>query len=278
MEEMNGYRRGTLRGDEYARMTAALSQYAKTGVCFSYATNTTALHGAKLAGMEDERAIVAEARDAEYDHVWSEMIPRGKGENGKPLLHGEDVIMDGWCVNNVAILREDSAFAKLDARGRGRHLSHDHMLDHRSGPEALASVNRYKAQIEGSRDLQEIFHRNLMGVVAAEAKMPEEGIWDATSVFHEDFREQASAALHEDAEKPGKASVIPPGADPVARQAKQASLAEIQAIGVARSLGADIRGAKAEAPAILAAAQEMFPRPEPENETVFSRLSAYLWG
>jgi hypothetical protein len=279
LEEMNGYRRGSLAGDEYSRLTAAISQYAGTGVCTSYATNTTAWHGAKLAGMGEERAIVAQARHADFDHVWSEMIPRGKGGDGKPILHGEDVIMDGWCMDNVAILREDSAFAALDGHGRGRHLSHDHILDPRTGPDALAGVNRFKAQIEESRDLQEMFHRELMGVVAAGTEAPEKGLWDATHVFHEEFREQAMGALHPDAEGPGTGKENrAPGADPAARRAKHATLAEIQAVGVARSLGANIRGATAEAPAILASAREMFPRPEPESETLLSRLSAFFTG
>jgi hypothetical protein len=59
-------------------------------------------------------------------------------------------------------------------------------------------------------------------------------------------------------------------------QAKHASLAEIQAVGVARSLGSNIRGAKAEAPEIIAAAKEMIPRPTPKRKPFLSRLSAYF--
>ena len=275
LEVMHGYRPGTMFGNDFAQLTAAISQYAQTGVCGSYATNTTAWHGAKLAGMKDERAIVAQARDANVDHVWSEMIPQGKGGDGKPILHGDDVIMDGWCKENLAVLREDSTFAALDEHGRGRHLSHDHILDPRSGPEALAKVNQFKARIEESRDLQNMFHSDLMRVVAAGTKPPEDNLWDATTVFHEDFREQAAAALHNDAmhPEPGKYGHIP-GPDPVWNRAKHASLVEIQAVGVARSLGANIRGAKPEAPVIIASAREMFPRPEPESESILARLSA----
>ncbi|HLP43441.1 MAG TPA: hypothetical protein VK465_18200 [Fibrobacteria bacterium] len=50
------------------------------------------------------------------------------------------------------------------------------------------------------------------------------------------------------------------GAKPDEQRKRPALLAEIQAVGVARSLGSNIRGAKAEAPGIIVSAKEMFPR------------------
>jgi hypothetical protein len=67
--------------------------------------------------------------------------------------------------------------------------------------------------------------------------------------------------------------------DPVSKQAKHASMAEIQAFGVARSLGANVRGAKAEAPGILASAKEMFPAPPspvPKKKSPLARLKAWF--
>jgi hypothetical protein len=277
MEEMHGYRRGTMVGDENSRLTAATSQYAKAGVCLSYASNTTALHGAKLPGMKDEGAIVAQARHEGFDHVWSEYIPGGKGANGKPVLHREDVIMDGWCDENIAILREDGNFAELDRNGRGRHLSHDHLLDHQTGPQALARVNQFKAQIEGSQSLQNTFHSHLMHLVAEGSKEPKHGLWNATTIFNDDFRDRATDALHPEKPLPGD-GVGTRDAGSVAVRFGHTVLLDMHAVGVARSLGANIRGALAEAPVITASARAMFPLPEPENESVLSRLSAYLWG
>lgn len=248
--------------DSY-RMAAAASQHAQTGTCLSYAANTTALHAAKLAGLKDERAIVAQSNHPIVDHVWSEMIPRGKGPDGKPILHGEDVIMDGWCKDNLAILREDSEYARLDRDGKGDHLSHDHVLDHKSGPEALKSVEAFTAEIKGSPDLRKTFRSEYKRYVSAGTEPDEDCLWDAQSVFHADFRREAGAALREDVGKPapGKEASIP-DADPGAKRAKRASLGEIRAVGVARSLGSNIRGAKADAPGIIASARDLFPNPK----------------
>jgi hypothetical protein len=275
---------GTVPAEEYYPLAAATSQYAKTGVCHSYATNTTALHGAKLAGMPDKRAIVAQTAHATIDHVWSEMLPLGKGRDGKPILHGEDVIMDGWCREGLAVLREDSRFAALDKDGQGDHLIHEDLLDHRSGPEALASVKRYKARIEESGSLQQEFHAELHNLVATRTEVNVADLWTAQPSCHADFRQEAGTALHQDAKHPDARGPAPGkgagmrGGDPVARRAKQATLIEIQAVGVARSLGSNIRGALAEAPGILAAAREMFPRPDSEGEGFLSRLSAFFMG
>jgi hypothetical protein len=248
--------------DDFSLITAATSQYAKTGVCHAYAVSATALHAAKLAGMQDERAIVAHSNRSDIDHVWSEMMPRGKGTDGKPLLHGEDVIMDGWCEENLAVLREDSHFARLDQDGNGNHLEHGFLLDHRSGPTALDRMEKFKAQIEESVPLQRTFHDDLERGIARGAEPDDDCLWHAQSVFHEGFRRQAGVALHKDTgiPAPGTGASVP-DADPVSIRAKRASLAEIRAVGVARSLNSNIRGAVAEAPGMIASAREMFPKP-----------------
>jgi hypothetical protein len=258
-------------------MAAAAGQYALTGTCFFYATSTAPLHAAKLAGLGDERAIVAQSKHATIDHVWCEVLPRGKREDGQPILHGEDVILDGWCQEKLAVLREDSHFARLGQDGNGDHLSHAHLLDHRSGAKAWENVEMFKAQIDGSRALRFVFHDQLENLVAEGVEVEEKCLWDAQSVFHEDFREAAIAALHKDDGKPapGMYGFIP-GVDPLANRAKRAAVPEIQAVGVARSLGADIRGAVAEAPRIIASAREMFPRPESKNEGFLARISAFF--
>jgi hypothetical protein len=232
--------------NDFYRLDAATSQYAKTGTCDNYTANATALHAAKLAGMRDRTSIVAQASDSKVRHTWSEMLTQGEGKYGKPILHGEDVIMDGWCKEGLAVLREDSHFARLDKDGRGDHLSHAHLLNHQSGPAVLARVENFKAQIEGSKSLQDAFHNELKRREETGWKTDERYLWDAQSAFHADFRKEAGAALRKDAKHP--------------------AWAEIQAVGVARSLGADVRGGIAEAPGIIATAKEMFPRPEPNAE------------
>ncbi|HLP40998.1 MAG TPA: hypothetical protein VK465_05785 [Fibrobacteria bacterium] len=245
------------------QMIAATGQYAKTGVCTSYASNAATMHAAKLAETKDEHAIVAKATHTTVDHTWAEMMPKGKGENGKPIFHNEDVIMDGWCKENLAILREDGEYARLDNNGKADHLTHQLLLNHETGPEALRTVKKFKSQIEESHALQYEFRKHFKAMVDAGVKPAKDGLWDSMPVFHADFRKQAGKALHQDAKKssPGK-DARNLGADPVSRQAKHASLAEIQAVGVARSLGANIRGAQAEAPRIIAAAKELFPSPK----------------
>jgi hypothetical protein len=218
------------------------------------------LHAAKLAGMQDERATVAQAKHATRTHVWSEMMPEGRRQDGRPILHGEDVIMDGWCKENLAILREDGQFARLDNDGKGDHLSHAYFLDHQSGPEALARVNHFKAQIEGSRDLQDTFHTMHKQLVDAGIELSGAALWDAQSVFHADFRQQAGKVLHRDRTAP-EVGAGGQGDGSVANRFTQQTLLDMQAVDVARSLGANIRSAIAEAPAILASAREMFPRP-----------------
>ena len=139
---MQRYSGGEVTENDFFRMCAAASQYAKTGTCGSFAANTTPLHAAKLADMKDERAIVAQSKHATIDHVWSEMMPKGKREDGTPILHGKDVIMDGWCKENLAILREDSEYARLDKDGKADHLTHQDLLNHETGPEALKEVEK----------------------------------------------------------------------------------------------------------------------------------------
>ncbi|HLP41440.1 MAG TPA: hypothetical protein VK465_08035 [Fibrobacteria bacterium] len=222
---------------ERYQMLAATSQFTETGSCDFYAANTTTLHASKLAGMKEKDAIVSQCSDPVVGHIWSEMIPRGKGPNGKLNLHDEDAIMDGWCKERVATLREDSAFAHLD-NGNGDFLKHSYLLDHESGPRALNQVKMFKARIESSKDIRDGYHNEFNRLVTSNAELNEQSLWDAQSVFHGYFRQQAGAALDKDAGHP--------------------SLAEIQAVGVARSLGSNIRGAVAEAPGIIASAKEMF--------------------
>jgi hypothetical protein len=167
-----------------------------------------------------------------------------------------DVIMDGWGKEKVAILREDSCFARLDQDGKADQIKHKDPLNYRSGPEALKVVEKYKAQIENNPHFQETFNGEFDRLVAKKHEWRKESFWNDTSVFHADFRDRAGRALHKGAEKPSPI----PDADPLSEQAKRASLAEIQAVGVARSLGANIRDAKAEAPGIIASARELFPR------------------
>jgi hypothetical protein len=263
--------------NHYFQMVAGIGQFAKTGLCGAYAASTTSLHAAKLAGKQDEHAIVAQANDSRIDHVWSEMIPKGKGTNGNPDVHGEDVIMDGWCKENLATLREDSHFARLDQDGNGDHLSHTYILDHKSGPEALERVEMFKARIEGSQALQHIFLNKFEDMLASGAKLDEKRLWDAQSAFHADFRQEAGAALHKDPNKPAPGMFgFSPGVDPESNHAMYAAIAEMQAVDVARSLGSNIRGAVAEAPEIIASAREMFPGPAIESQTVLSRLSAFI--
>ena len=264
--------------DAFTRGGAAVGQYAQTGVCSIFAANTAPLHAAKLAAMKDKQAVVAQAQHTEVNHAWAEMIPHGKGKDEHPILHGEDVIMDGWCKENLAILREDGEYSRLDQDGKGGHLRYPDLLDYQSGPRALKLVEKYKARIENKPDLRNIFHAELDSHVKAGTVLEANCIWDAESVFHGEFRQQASAALHKNVQHVQDAEDMPIAAKAAmgvkespeekavpyqARQAKHASLAEIQAIGVALSLGSNIRGAKAEAPGIIASAKELFPLPEP---------------
>jgi hypothetical protein len=262
---------------DFNRVVAASGQYAGTGTCHAYAASAAPLHAAKLADMRDERAIVALSRRPPIDHVWSEMIPKGRREDGTLILHEKDVIMDGWCRENLAILREDSAYARLDEDGDGNHLIHHDLLDHETGPEALQSVNALKAHIESSPALGGEFHKSVAFLVASDFEAPEAGLRNSETVFHAGFREQASQALRKEAGKPGPGMYgFVPGVDPVSKRAKHECLAEIQAVGVARSLGANIRGAKSEAPAILASAQRMFPQPKAEEAGFLGRVSAFF--
>jgi hypothetical protein len=243
---------------EITRAGAAANVYARTGTCGAYAALANPLHAAKLAGMQDERAIVSQAEHRTIDHAWSELIPRGKREDGTPILHGKDVIMDGWCREKLAILREDSEYARLAADGSANQLKHQDLLDHKTGPEAWKSVKGYQAQIEGSARLRYLFQRTLDRHVDAGTEMPDEYLWDAETVFHNDFREQACKALHAKQPSPAEGAGVP-GAGSAADRPAHPALAEIQAVGVARSLDANIRGAVAAAPGILAAARDMFP-------------------
>ena len=185
--------------------------------------------------------------------------------------------MDGWCKNNLAILREDGQYSRLDRNGKGDHLEHLDLLNYKSGPKALKLVEKYKARIENTPALRHTFHSELERHVKAGTVMDERCLWDAESVFHEDFRQQANAALHKELkhvqgakeiqkvakDARGASGAMEPLEEMIVRiraeHAKYASLAEIQAIGVARSLGSNIRGAKDEAPGIIASAKEMFP-------------------
>ncbi|HLP41723.1 MAG TPA: hypothetical protein VK465_09475, partial [Fibrobacteria bacterium] len=252
--------RGEVSETDIFRAGAASFLYAKTGSCGSYAAITTPLHAAKLADMQEERAIVSQAAHGTIDHAWSEMMPKGMGEDGKPILHGKDVIMDGWCKENLAVLREDSEYARLDKDGNANQIKHQDHLDHTTGPAAWKSVENYKARIEGSSGKQGLFQRVFDRLVARGFETPKKNLWDAETVFHADFLDQAGKALHPKTPSRGEGAGAQ-GAKPDAEHARHGLLAEIQAVGVARSLGANIRGAKAEAPGIIASAKDMFPDP-----------------
>ncbi|HLP41741.1 MAG TPA: hypothetical protein VK465_09565 [Fibrobacteria bacterium] len=249
---------GLVTGIEFSGTIAAAAQHAKTGSCGCFSTNITALHGAKLGAMQDTRAVVAYTEHTSIDHAWSEMMPKGTHPDRTPIFHGKDIIMDGWCKEKVAIHREDSHFARLDNEGKADHLIHEDILDHVIGPVAWKTVEKYKAQIDNNPVFQEVFDDTLNRLVDSNPELSKESLWNDTSVFHTDFREQAGKALHRNA---GQSSPIP-DADPVSVQAKHASLAEIRAVGVARSLGSNVRGAIADAPGIIASAKDMFPNPE----------------
>lgn len=259
------------------RVAAAVGQYAQTGTCGIFAANTAPMHAAKLAAMKDKRAVVAQAELVNDDHAWVEMMPRGMGKDGNPILHGTDVIMDGWGDKNLAILREDGQYTSLDKDGLAPHIKHLDLLNYKSGPKALASVEKYKARIERSPELKSRFRMDFDRLVTSGVRVTERSLYDAESLFSADFTARASAALHkepwhvqvakdiQEAEKHvegPKTSRVERKARNRAEQVKHASLAEIQAIGVARSLGSNIRGAKEEASGIIASAKEMFPHPE----------------
>ncbi|HLP41104.1 MAG TPA: hypothetical protein VK465_06325 [Fibrobacteria bacterium] len=251
------------------QLFAAVSQHAKTGICSSYSMSTTPVHAAKLADLKDRQAVVAQSRHDTVDHSWSEMIPKGMRADETPILSWEDVIMDGWCKNNLAILREDGKFSRLDKDGKPASFSHQLFLNRESGPRTLRSVEKFKAQIENTPALERMFRTDFDHFVAAGAQPRKESLWRATSVFHKDFEEQAARALDKAATaSPSVAGAGVKGADPVSARAKRASLTEIQAVGVARSLGSNIRGAIAEAPKIIATAKELFP----ESKSSGSRL------
>ncbi|HLP40445.1 MAG TPA: hypothetical protein VK465_02965 [Fibrobacteria bacterium] len=237
------------------RLGAAISQFAETGVCSTFAMSTNPLIATKLADMKDTRAIVAQTHHATLDHGWVEMMPKGTHADEKPIFHGEDVVLDGWCKENLAILREDSYFARLDKNGKADHLKHEGLLNHETGPKALREVEKYKQQIKKNTGLQETYNEYFLERFQyPKVDSDTFGLWNDTTVFHADFLEQAGNALHKEV-KEVKAN------KDVRKAANHASLAEIQAVGVARSLGSNIRGAITEAPGIIAAAKEMIPRP-----------------
>jgi hypothetical protein len=168
--------------------------------------------------------------------------------------------MDGWCKEGLAILREDSEYARLAPDGSANHLKHEDILDPKTGPAAWKSVQGYKAKIEGSTRMWYLFQREFDRLVDAGVEIPKKYLWDAETVFHGEFREQAGKALHAKRPSPAESAGVA-GAGSVANRPAHPVLAEIQAVGVARSLGSNIRGAVAESPGILASAKEMFPDP-----------------
>jgi hypothetical protein len=188
------------------------------------------------------------------------MMSKGMGENGKPVLQDKDVVMDGWSKEHLAVLREDSRFARLDKDGKADQITHQDVLDHRTGPEAVREVNRFKSRIDGSMGLRHTYQKRFKMLVDAKIEIPRDRLWNSTSIFHDDFREQAGKAVHPKAPAPGEGSSIQ-GARHEAEQAMRATLPEIQAVGVARSLGENVRGAVAKAPEIIASAKDMFPDP-----------------
>ncbi|HLP41636.1 MAG TPA: hypothetical protein VK465_09030, partial [Fibrobacteria bacterium] len=205
--------------------------------------------------------VISYVEHTTVDHVWSEMHPKGVKADGMPVLHGEDVIMDGWSKEKVAILREDSEYARLDKRGRADHLQHDEPLNQVTGRKARNILEKFKTQVANSPFLQGVFDQEFHRLVAENFDLPKEELWNDTSVFHADFLGRTGTALRKNAIRPSPI----PGADPFAARAKRASLAEIQAVGVARSLGSNVRGAIADAPGIIASAKRMFPNPEKKN-------------
>lgn len=258
-----GFTPNTMDTSSYYHIIAAASQFTKTGNCEAHASNSATLHAAKLADMKEERAVVAKAIDKDVTHIWAEMLPKGWREDGTLKIHKNDVIMDGWCKEDIAILREDSRFGRADTQRLAQELTHYDLMNHETGPSHKEAVKTYKTYIDSSPHLQDPYHWNLSAYVDAGLQSDESTLFDATSVFHSQFQEQAGSVLHKDPSKPSSVKGVPTqGLDPAAKQAKHASLAEIQAVGVARSLGETVpREAVKQAPGIIASSQEMFPNP-----------------
>ncbi|HLP42570.1 MAG TPA: hypothetical protein VK465_13760, partial [Fibrobacteria bacterium] len=246
---------GEWTNTDFYRGYAAAALHAKTGSCGHFAAITNPLQASKLIHMKEEGAIVAQAHDKARDHGWVEMMPKGMREDGTPILHEKDVVMDGWSKEHLAVLREDSEFARLDQDGKADHLTHVDILDRGTGQDALRAVLGFKARIDGSVVLQGTFRKAVKNLAAEKFQPPRNLLWNDTSIFHADFRERAGKAVHPEAPAPRE------GAGHEADQAKRATLPEIQAVGVARSMGSNIRGAVAEAPGIIASAKDMFPDP-----------------
>ncbi|HLP43421.1 MAG TPA: hypothetical protein VK465_18100 [Fibrobacteria bacterium] len=259
MEEVQSSK-GEVTESDFYRAAAAASLHSKTGTCGSYSALSAPLHAFKIARMQDESAIVAQAVHGTIDHGWTEMIPKGMGADGKPLLHDNDVIMDGWSKEHLAVLREDSQFARLDKEGKADQITHKDVLNHRTGLEASNEVGRFKARIDSSMGLRHTYQKRLKLLVDANIEVQRDLLWNSTSIFHADFQKQAGMAVHPKAPAPEEGSSIQ-GARHEAEQAKRATLPEIQAVGVARSLGEKIPGAVAKAPEIIASAKDMFPDP-----------------
>ncbi|HLP42345.1 MAG TPA: hypothetical protein VK465_12615 [Fibrobacteria bacterium] len=256
-----GYTRDNMDVSSYYHIIAAASQFIKTGNCEAHASNSAALHAAKLADMNDERAVVAKAVRKDVNHIWTEMLSKGWRKDGTLKIHKHDVIMDGWCKEDIAILREDSRFGRADTKKQAQELTHYDLMNHITGSLHKDVVETYKTYIDISPHLQDPYNWNLSAYVEVGLKSRESDLFDATSVFHSRFQEQAGSVLHKDPSKPSFVKDLPTqGLDPAARQAKHASLAEIQAVGVARSLGETVpRKAVKQAPGIIASSQEMFP-------------------
>ncbi|HLP43422.1 MAG TPA: hypothetical protein VK465_18105 [Fibrobacteria bacterium] len=255
LEDKARSKRGDTTESDYYRASAASALYSKTGTCGSYSVLTAPLHATRLARMGNESMIVSQAKHTLIDHGWSEMHIKGMGKDGQPVLHDKDVIMDGWSKERLAVFREDSEFAHRTDR-----IKHLEVLDHRTGPEAEREVARFRSRIEGRMRLRNSYWNKFETLVDAKVEISEKYFWNATSIFHAEFRQHAGKAVHPMAPSPGTGSSIK-DAGHEAEQAKRATLPEIQAVGVARSLGANIRGAVAEAPKIIASAKEMFPDP-----------------
>jgi hypothetical protein len=207
--------------------------------CNGSAVLAAHLHAHKLE--KDQGAIVFHNPAA--DHMWTETRRLGMNRMNDPIL-------DRW-TSGPAVLRQDSKYGRSPA-------GYDYFtLDAENREGALRAAENSLREMKGDRRLVESFKIDMLKLKITDYRFNGE-VHREESVMSDDFRRKAGKALHPRSSKVPKSDTIlgRDGKAPVRPFAQ-----EILAVGVARSLGEEVRGAVEKAPAILDAAKRMFPKP-----------------
>jgi len=207
------------------QVTTAINLYTRAGTCADNASVAAYLHAKNYAPTFSQGQTINYVSNKGIGHDWAEFRINGTKANSR------DVILDAWGEGS-AILRKHAAIATVEGK-----LIIFHSCDKNSSHAVIKGTENWIQQLQSNPQLTQYFNAKMKELTANGFTWEEKDqIWPPTSVLSRKFLNDARSALPKSEASFG---------------------AQLQAVGVARSLGENIKNAVKKAPAILDAAKSL---------------------